>query len=234
MYAVFFDIGHTTYRLPTNPEEIEVSSTQAINKYEVLKLGQIAVPTHVELKQYSFECEFPLNHYSYVEIIDADYQTLITDFKKYRAAFKPAGFYINLFSEWRSLFIPVRFIAGRVIRDEELYDDCINTQVLIEDITIKEKAGEEGDKYIAFKLLEYIDYSKNSYKGETGKLGDKITDKKNPKSKGTYVVQSGDCLWAIAKKQYGNGSKYTKIYEANKDKIKNPSLIYPGQKLVIP
>ncbi len=94
------------------------------------------------------------------------------------------------------------------------------------------------EKSVNFKLLEYIDYTKIKYIDKSDKLGDKKTDKKidkkNPKSKGTYVVQSGDCLWAIAKKQYGNGSKYSKIYEANKDKIKNPSLIYPGQKLVIP
>ena len=32
----------------------------------------------------------------------------------------------------------------------------------------------------------------------------------------------------------GNGSKYTVIYNANKDKIKNPNLIYPGQVLTIP
>ena len=50
----------------------------------------------------------------------------------------------------------------------------------------------------------------------------------------TYTVKKGDCLWNIAKKFYGNGSKYTKIYEANKDKIKNPQLIYAGQVLVIP
>ena len=36
-YAVFFDKDNTTYRLPTNPEQIEISSTQAIEKYEILK-----------------------------------------------------------------------------------------------------------------------------------------------------------------------------------------------------
>ena len=57
---------------------------------------------------------------------------------------------------------------------------------------------------------------------------------KNPKSNGYHVVKGGDTLWAIAKKYYGNGSQYTNIANANKDKIKNPNLIYPGQKLVIP
>lgn len=47
-----------------------------------------------------------------------------------------------------------------------------------------------------------------------------------------YVVQKGDTLWAIAKKYYGNGNQYPKIVKANN--IKNPDLIYPGQKLLIP
>ena len=38
----------------------------------------------------------------------------------------------------------------------------------------------------------------------------------------------------IAKKQLGNGADYTKIYNLNKDKIKNPNLIYPGQVLTLP
>ena len=50
----------------------------------------------------------------------------------------------------------------------------------------------------------------------------------------TYTVKSGDCLWKIAKQFYGNGAQYTKIYNANTDKIKNPNLIYPGQVLTIP
>ena len=50
----------------------------------------------------------------------------------------------------------------------------------------------------------------------------------------TYTVKRGDCLWNIAKKYYGKGNQYTKIYNANRDKIKNPNLIYPGQVLTIP
>lgn len=49
-----------------------------------------------------------------------------------------------------------------------------------------------------------------------------------------YTVKKGDCLWNIAKKYYGNGALYTKIYNANKDKIKNPDLIYVGQVFIIP
>lgn len=50
----------------------------------------------------------------------------------------------------------------------------------------------------------------------------------------TYTVKKGDCLWNIAKKYYGNGALYTKIYNANKNLIKNPDLIYVGWVLIIP
>lgn len=49
-----------------------------------------------------------------------------------------------------------------------------------------------------------------------------------------YEIQSGDSLWKIAEKAYGNGSQYTKIFEENKEVIKDPDLIYPGQKIRIP
>lgn len=50
----------------------------------------------------------------------------------------------------------------------------------------------------------------------------------------TYTVSKGDTLWGIARKHLGTGTKWADIYEANKDKIKNPNLIYVGQVLVIP
>ena len=48
------------------------------------------------------------------------------------------------------------------------------------------------------------------------------------------MVVSGDCLWKIAAKAYGNGAQWQKIYEANKDTIKDPGMIYIGMTLVIP
>jgi nucleoid-associated protein YgaU len=50
----------------------------------------------------------------------------------------------------------------------------------------------------------------------------------------TYTVVKGDSLSKIAKQFYGNASQWKKIYEANKDTIKNPDLIYPGQTFKIP
>lgn len=49
-----------------------------------------------------------------------------------------------------------------------------------------------------------------------------------------HTVVKGDTLWAIASKHYGNGSKYTIIFEANKPMLSHPDKIYPGQVLRIP
>lgn len=50
----------------------------------------------------------------------------------------------------------------------------------------------------------------------------------------SYTVVKGDSLWSIAQKVLGSGARWKEIYEANRDKIKDPSLIYVGQVLTIP
>lgn len=48
------------------------------------------------------------------------------------------------------------------------------------------------------------------------------------------IVQPGNSLWRIARRAYGTGFNYTLIYDANKDRIDNPDLIYPGQVFRLP
>lgn len=50
----------------------------------------------------------------------------------------------------------------------------------------------------------------------------------------THTVQSGDTLWKIAQEHYGNGAKYTAIFEANRDVLDDPDRIFPGQVLKLP
>jgi nucleoid-associated protein YgaU len=50
----------------------------------------------------------------------------------------------------------------------------------------------------------------------------------------TYTVVSGDTLWRVAERVYGNGAHYMKIFEANTAVLKDPDQIFPGQELVIP
>jgi LysM domain len=48
------------------------------------------------------------------------------------------------------------------------------------------------------------------------------------------VVRPGECLWVIAERAYGSGMRYTLIFQANRDQIRNPGLIYPGQVFTLP
>ena len=50
----------------------------------------------------------------------------------------------------------------------------------------------------------------------------------------SYTVKSGDSLSRIAERELGDGSKWRAIYDANRDAIKDPDLIYPGQVLNLP
>ncbi len=50
----------------------------------------------------------------------------------------------------------------------------------------------------------------------------------------TVTVQPGFTLWGIAEGQLGDGIRYVQVFEANKDKIRDPDLIYPGQVFTIP
>ena len=52
--------------------------------------------------------------------------------------------------------------------------------------------------------------------------------------RGRITVERGDNLWRIARENYGAGIRYTAIFRANKDQIRNPHLIYPGQVFLMP
>ena len=47
-------------------------------------------------------------------------------------------------------------------------------------------------------------------------------------------MQPGFSLWRIARENYGDGFLYVKVFEANKDQIRDPDLIYPGQIFTLP
>ena len=51
---------------------------------------------------------------------------------------------------------------------------------------------------------------------------------------GSYTVKPGNSLWFLARQSYGEGTRYTMIYQANRGHIRNPDLIYPGQVFLIP
>lgn len=63
--------------------------------------------------------------------------------------------------------------------------------------------------------------------------GDKAKTGAEPKTE-EYTIVSGDTLGKLAKKYYGDAMQYPKIFEANRDTIKDPNKIFVGQKIRIP
>ncbi|MGA8399320.1 MAG: LysM peptidoglycan-binding domain-containing protein [Stellaceae bacterium] len=74
--------------------------------------------------------------------------------------------------------------------------------------------------------------------GANGSVARRISEPFEPPSSvasgGRYTVQAGNSLWVISRKAYGNGQHYTVIFGANKEHIKDPNLIYPGQVISLP
>jgi LysM repeat protein len=107
---------------------------------------------------------------------------------------------------------------------------------------LKVKGGdvkEEGGKLIIKGTAEYgidrdhiWDLIKKQAGWETEIVADIKVEKADPY--GYWTVKSGDSLSKIAKDVYDDGSKYMAIFNANKDQLKDPNMIKPGQKLVLP
>jgi len=55
-----------------------------------------------------------------------------------------------------------------------------------------------------------------------------------PPQIGVVTVQPGNTLWGIAKRNYGAGLLYVRVFNANRDRIRDPDLIYPGQVFSVP
>lgn len=221
-YSVYFKFNGKKYKLPTNPEQISIKRDMNIESFLVLGGTKVSVPSGVELYNINFSFELPGRPYHYVETLND---------------FKPAYYYEKMFKKAQLNAKPLRFIASNGIKD-------ISLRVLIKNIEILEKAGEEGDKYITLSLVEYrpatkrykaVETNKGVVKKEEVKVEEtKIEkDNKQEKTERTHTVKRGDTLYGLAKKYYGNGSLYKKIFKANKS-IKNPNLIYDGQVIVIP
>jgi nucleoid-associated protein YgaU len=90
------------------------------------------------------------------------------------------------------------------------------------------KAAEAAAKVRADAAAE-VDQLKQELEAERAARREQVQAKAQ-----TYVVKSGDSLSKIAKELWGDAKRWPEIFEANKDKIKDPNLIHPGQELRIP
>lgn len=147
-----------------------------------------------------------------------------------------ADYYLSLLERLKDEKKPFQWILNRSRPDGTalLYS---NLTVGLEDYQIADDAGEGFDITVAVKLRQYRSFGTKTVTlttDSTAVVEPAARETSGAPDNATYTVKSGDCLWNIAKKQLGDGSRWGEIYELNKDKIKNPNLIYPNQTLTLP
>lgn len=215
-YKMTLIVGGREINIPVLPSKLNVSSPGKNERVTVLELGEVLLLRKKGLRILSWESFFPVSKAPYTVGQIRDPVSIVQAIQKAR--------------DQKS---PVRFL----ITGTDL--DC-NLRMGIDSFEYEERSGELGDLYYTIKLYEWKDISPKRIvlpekKEEPAKTKEPERPGKPEQTSKTYTVKPGDCLWNIAKKFYGKGSDYTKIYNANKGKIgSNPNLIYPGQVFTIP
>ncbi len=221
MYEVYFD----KLLFPIAPAKIEIKVKNQNKTLKLINGEEINFLKSPGLTEVKMDLLLPNKNYP---------------FSKYKSGFQKAEYYLEKLDEFKTSEEPFQLI---IIRRFGFDNDLFNTNmtVSLEDLSIKEDTKNGCDVIAKVKLKKYVDFGTKTIKiikkNKIPKAKPKRETKNSPapkKKAQTYTVKKGDCLWVIAKKYYGDGKLYPKIFNANRNKIKNPNLIYPGQVLTIP
>lgn len=215
--------------LPVTPSKLTIKTKNKNKTLIEINEGEINILKKAGLTEIEFDEMIPNVKYP---------------FATYKNGFQSAQTFLEAIEKLKTNQQPFQFIVSRTYPNGKgLFNT--NMKVSLENYTIKEDKKEGLDVIVTFNLKQYRDFGTKTCKIEFPKTQKPVAVTPTParsmttspapvNQNKTYTVVKGDCLWNIAKKFYGNGSQYTKIYNANKGKIKNPNLIYPGQVLTIP
>ncbi len=213
--------------LPVSPDKLQIKINNANTTVTLINEGEVNILKKPKLTDIEFECMIP---------------QLLYPFAAYKSGFREATYFLNYFEQLKVNKKPFQFIVSRTLPTGKVLFST-NMKVSLEDYKITEQQKDSFDLKVKIQLKQYRDYNTKTVEVKIADSKPKATlqqaraaqNSPAPSSAQTYTVVSGDCLWNIAKKFYGDGSMYTAIYNANIDVIGgNPNLIYPGQVLTIP
>lgn len=148
------------------------------------------------------------------------------------------SYYLSLLERLKRGKRPFRFLVSRMTPRGALLFDT-NLLVSLEEYQIKEDAQDLGmDAEVSVSLKRYQSYGTRTVqpvkKAKAVRVSLPKREEGNPPKASTHRVEAGDCLWNLAKQYLGDGSRYSEIYELNRDIVQNPNLIYVGQELKLP
>lgn len=208
--------GGSQIRFPMMPEKLTIGADAKFMSYSIISLGDVKLPRGKGIEEVSWSGTFP-------------------------GESRKGAPFIKAFTKPDSLIKNLRSYRDKGTKCTLLVTGtCINLTVYISKFTGKYVGAGDFQYEIEFIVAQEIKiYTTSELKISTPQAPrpapKKETKKTATESKTrTYTVKSGDCLWRIAQKFLGSGSRYTEIYNLNRDKISSPNLIYPGQVLRIP
>ena len=210
----------SSLRFPSPPDkEIRIKGNAKYQKYDIIKQGVFAFPTGPDIRIYEWDGYLwgrARKKMSTIHTKWLDPKSVIKKLENWR----DKGTVLNL-----------------IISD----GGGINVDVTINSFEYK-KFGGKGDYSYSISFYRY-----RPLKIQTTKdLGIDKKKTSTEKKKQTYTIKSGDCLWDIARKFYGSGADWEKIYNANKTTIEKAAKkyghkdsnkgdwIFPGTILTIP
>lgn len=217
MYRLYLKQDGKQILLPVTPAEIETKTGNRNRAVYILNFGEMNLAKKPGLQEIRFTALLPGRMYSFVQTEDG---------------FHEPEYFLNCFKEYKVAAKPVQLILFRRLADgTQLF--CGNMDVLLEEYTVTEKGGEQGDFWVEMRWKEWkaaksIRYSVKSQNGGNV-LVEQGQNRQAKEPAATYTVKKGDCLWNIAKRELGDGTKYKEI--AKKNGISDPNKIYPGQVL---
>lgn len=221
--AYYFYLGNTL--LPITPDKLTLKIDNKNKTVDLINNTEINILKNPGLTEIEFKALLPNVRYP---------------FALYKNNFQNALYYLKIIEKLKVNRIPFQFIVSRKLPNNKILFDT-NMKVSIEEYKISEDAKEGFDVIVDIKLKQYVEYSTkvletNEYTNSTTNRSLTTTQTDNISNTGgqNYIVKKDDNLWNIAKKFYGDGSQYKNILNANKEKIVNPNLIYPGQVIWIP
>ena len=234
-YNFYFSVDGDVLTFPITPPSLNIKVGSKNEVVTLINEGDINILKSPSLIEVEFDARFPMRKYPYSREV-SDFQSYFDVFKELKEKKKPFRFIVS-----RNSF------GGKRSWDTDLH-------MALEDFHIKEDSDEGDDVIIEFQLKQYKNYgvkqlptnsSSTTATPTTTSTSNKPRETKAASTQ-SYTIKSGDTLWAIAKRFYGNGSEWGKIYNANKSTIEaeakkhgkasssNGHWIYPGCKLTIP
>lgn len=203
-------------RFPLNPEKVTVASDAKVQVYSILDLGDVSFPRGMTPARVTMECIFPGAPRRGLPIVHA---------------WRPPTELVRQIEAWQRSGQRLRFLVT---------ETAINLDVHVESFEHTVQGG-YGDVAFRLALTEaravviFTEDEIASGADAATTVAPSGATRPSPSTPNSYTVKPGDSLWAIAKRVYGDGSRWREIYDANARTIgTDPNTITAGQELRIP